>query len=199
LNEIYGYELIQNVRELSGGKIEWTEGMLYPMLHWMERENLIESEWRTTEDSGRRRRYYRIRREGRKALHSEQQQCDRFSARELIFCFAQNLVDGQSHAWPNSQLSLHAEIASLQRCLFYSVCCVRRGDCALCISHWNRQWTISAEKHAMGNFDLHNNCRCDNSDSGHSQYDGRGNSNGPYLIGVVVAFVFGRQRRTTDA
>ena len=72
--ESYGYELIQKVRELSGGKIEWTEGMLYPVLHWMERENLIESEWRTAEDGGRRRRYYRIRKEGRKALRSEQQQ-----------------------------------------------------------------------------------------------------------------------------
>ena len=72
--ENYGYQLIQNVRELSGGEIEWTEGMLYPVLHWMERENLIESEWRTAEDSGRRRRYYRIRKEGRKSLESEQQQ-----------------------------------------------------------------------------------------------------------------------------
>ncbi len=72
--ESYGYELIQSVRELSDGKIEWTEGMLYPVLHWMERENLIESDWRPPEDSGRRRRYYRIRREGRKALQSEQQQ-----------------------------------------------------------------------------------------------------------------------------
>ena len=72
--ENYGYQLIQNVREQSGGEIEWTEGMLYPVLHWMERENLIESEWRTAEDSGRRRRYYRIRKEGRKSLESEQQQ-----------------------------------------------------------------------------------------------------------------------------
>ena len=33
--ESYGYALIQRVRELSGGGIEWTEGMLYPVLHWM--------------------------------------------------------------------------------------------------------------------------------------------------------------------
>jgi PadR family transcriptional regulator len=70
----YGYQLIQTVREWSDGKIEWTEGMLYPVLHWMERENLIESEWRTAEDSSRRRLYYRIRKEGRRALLSEQQQ-----------------------------------------------------------------------------------------------------------------------------
>jgi DNA-binding PadR family transcriptional regulator len=71
--ESYGYALIQRVRDLSGGKIEWTEGMLYPVLHWMEREKMIESEWRTAE-TGRKRKYYRIRREGRKALREEQQQ-----------------------------------------------------------------------------------------------------------------------------
>ena len=72
--ESYGYQLIQSVRDLSDGKIEWTEGMLYPVLHWMEREKLIESDWRPAEESGRRRRYYRIRKEGRKELQSERQQ-----------------------------------------------------------------------------------------------------------------------------
>ncbi len=71
--ENYGYALIQRVRELSGGEIEWTEGMLYPVLHWMEKENLIESEWREAE-TGRKRKYYRLRKEGRKALQEEKQQ-----------------------------------------------------------------------------------------------------------------------------
>jgi len=71
--ENYGYALIQRVRELSGGKIEWTEGMLYPVLHWMESEKLIESEWRESE-TGRKRKYYRIRKEGRKALQTEKEQ-----------------------------------------------------------------------------------------------------------------------------
>ena len=71
--EIYGYALIQRVRELSQGKIEWTEGMLYPVLHWMEREELIESEWREAE-TGRKRKYYRLRREGRRALQTEREQ-----------------------------------------------------------------------------------------------------------------------------
>jgi DNA-binding PadR family transcriptional regulator len=71
--ESYGYELIQRVRELSGGRIEWTEGMLYPVLHWMEDEGLIESEWREAE-TGRKRKYYRLRKEGHKALQDEQQQ-----------------------------------------------------------------------------------------------------------------------------
>ncbi len=72
--ESYGYQLIQTIREASGGEIGWSEGMLYPVLHWMEREKMIESEWRIGGDGGRRRRYYRIRREGRKALRAEQQQ-----------------------------------------------------------------------------------------------------------------------------
>jgi len=71
--ENYGYALIQRVRELSGGKIEWTEGMLYPVLHWMEKEDLIESEWRAAE-TGRKRKYYRLRKEGRKALKQEKEQ-----------------------------------------------------------------------------------------------------------------------------
>lgn len=71
--ENYGYALIQRVRELSGDQIQWTEGMLYPVLHWMEKEELIESEWRES-DSGRKRKYYRLRREGRKALADEKEQ-----------------------------------------------------------------------------------------------------------------------------
>ena len=71
--ENYGYALIQRVRELSGGGIEWTEGMLYPVLHWMEKEDLIESEWREAGTS-RKRKYYCLRKEGRKALQAERQQ-----------------------------------------------------------------------------------------------------------------------------
>ena len=71
--ESYGYALIQRVRELSGGRIEWTEGMLYPVLHWMEREEMIVSEWRKSE-TNRKRKYYRLCSAGRKALKAEQEQ-----------------------------------------------------------------------------------------------------------------------------
>jgi PadR family transcriptional regulator, regulatory protein PadR len=71
--ECYGYALIQRVKELSGGKIEWTEGMLYPVLHWMEKEGMIASEWREA-DTGRRRKYYQLKPDGKKALRAEQQQ-----------------------------------------------------------------------------------------------------------------------------
>jgi DNA-binding PadR family transcriptional regulator len=71
--EDYGYSLIQRVKELSGGDVQWSEGMLYPVLHWMEKEDLIESEWREAE-SGHRRKYYRLLPKGRKALHTEKEQ-----------------------------------------------------------------------------------------------------------------------------
>lgn len=71
--ECYGYALIQRVKELSNGRIQWTEGMLYPVLHWMEKEGMIASEWRESE-SGRKRKYYRLKTEGRAALLEEKQQ-----------------------------------------------------------------------------------------------------------------------------
>src|SRR4051812_45238998 len=71
--ESYGYALIQRVRELSEGQIQWSEGMLYPVLHWMEAQEFIVSEWRAGE-SGRRRKYYRLRQRGQKALNTEKQQ-----------------------------------------------------------------------------------------------------------------------------
>ena len=71
--ESYGYQIIQKVRELSGGEIEWNDGMLYPILHRLERDGLIDSEWKEAE-SGRQRKYYFINTRGRKALQTERQQ-----------------------------------------------------------------------------------------------------------------------------
>jgi PadR family transcriptional regulator, regulatory protein PadR len=71
--ESYGYALIQRVRELSDNKIAWTEGMLYPVLHWMEDQKLIESHWLEAE-TGRKRKYYRLLRDGRNALETEREQ-----------------------------------------------------------------------------------------------------------------------------
>jgi DNA-binding PadR family transcriptional regulator len=64
--ESYGYAIIKEVRELSGGEMEWTDGMLYPVLHRLEKQGLIASRWQTA-DSGRRRKYYRLKEKGKKA------------------------------------------------------------------------------------------------------------------------------------
>jgi len=71
--ENYGYAIIKRVRELSGGEMEWSDGMLYPVLHRLERQGLIRSSWRTSE-SGRRRKYYRVKDKGIKALNNQRSQ-----------------------------------------------------------------------------------------------------------------------------
>lgn len=69
----YGYAILQRVRELSGGELEWTDGMLYPVLHRLERSGLVESRWETAA-SGRRRKYYRVTEGGRRQLAEERRQ-----------------------------------------------------------------------------------------------------------------------------
>ena len=69
----YGYAILQRVRELSGGRIEWTDGMLYPVLHRLERLGHVEARWETAE-TGRKRKYYRITEGGRGQLAAEREQ-----------------------------------------------------------------------------------------------------------------------------
>ncbi len=71
----YGYAIIRRVAELSEGRLRWTEGMLYPVLHRLEAQGFVASAWRDAE-SGRRRKYYRIRREGIAELESQRDQWD---------------------------------------------------------------------------------------------------------------------------
>ena len=71
--ENYGYAILKRVRELSAGELEWTDGMLYPLLHRLSRLGYVTTEWRTP-DEGRRRRYYVITDDGRAALAEQQRQ-----------------------------------------------------------------------------------------------------------------------------
>jgi PadR family transcriptional regulator, regulatory protein PadR len=69
----YGYAILKRVRELSGGELEWTDGMLYPVLHRLERSGLVEARWDQAE-SGRRRKYYSVTEAGREQLAEERRQ-----------------------------------------------------------------------------------------------------------------------------
>ena len=69
----YGYAILQRVRELSGGRMEWTDGMLYPVLHRLERLGHVEARWEVA-GSGRRRKYYGITPEGHARLAEERRQ-----------------------------------------------------------------------------------------------------------------------------
>jgi DNA-binding PadR family transcriptional regulator len=69
----YGYAILQRVRELSDGHLEWTDGMLYPVLHRLERLDHVEARWEVSA-SGRRRKYYRITPRGRVQLAEDRRQ-----------------------------------------------------------------------------------------------------------------------------
>ena len=71
--ESYGYAILKRVRALSGGELEWTDGMLYPLLHRLRRLGYVTTEWRTPPE-GRRRQYYMITDDGRAALADQQRQ-----------------------------------------------------------------------------------------------------------------------------
>lgn len=71
--DLYGYAILKRVGELSGGGMQWTDGMLYPLLHRLERLGYVSSSWGTS-DAGRRRKHYAITQAGREALADRQEQ-----------------------------------------------------------------------------------------------------------------------------
>ncbi len=71
--ESYGYAILKRVRALSKGELEWTDGMLYPLLHRLRRLGYVTTEWRTSPE-GRRRKYYKVTDDGRAELAEQQRQ-----------------------------------------------------------------------------------------------------------------------------
>jgi PadR family transcriptional regulator PadR len=71
--ESYGYAIIERVREVSGGELEWTDGMLYPVLHWLEENDYVAGRWQVAE-TGRKRKYYTLKEAGRKYLEQQKKQ-----------------------------------------------------------------------------------------------------------------------------
>ena len=75
----YGYSIIRQVDTLSKGLLRWEEGMLYPILHRMEKLGWIESFWEES-NAGRKRKYYRLLGEGRRALANLQNQWEQMDS-----------------------------------------------------------------------------------------------------------------------
>jgi PadR family transcriptional regulator, regulatory protein PadR len=73
--ESYGYAIIQEIKRLSGDELQWTDGMLYPVLHRMEENGLIKARWGESE-TGRKRKYYSIKKDGKKVLKQHREQWD---------------------------------------------------------------------------------------------------------------------------
>ena len=88
---MYGYEIIREVDERSEHVFDWKEGTLYPWLHRLESEGLVESSW-SVSSSGRRRKYYGITRRGMAALEERTGQW--MALRDAVDAF---LVDAIPH------------------------------------------------------------------------------------------------------
>lgn len=71
--EMYGYQIIQHVTDLSGSTLEWSEGMLYPVLHRMEKDGLIQSKWQILVN-GRKRKYYHLTEQGQAELEKDREE-----------------------------------------------------------------------------------------------------------------------------
>ncbi|MET4156851.1 PadR family transcriptional regulator [Agromyces sp. PvR057] len=71
--ESYGYAILQRITALSGGELEWSDGMLYPLLHRLERLGHVRAEWRHS-DTGRPRKHYRLTEQGAGVLTEQRRQ-----------------------------------------------------------------------------------------------------------------------------
>jgi PadR family transcriptional regulator PadR len=71
--ESYGYDIAKRVEQLSGGALNWTDGMLYPLLHRLEQQGLLAARWRVA-DSGRKRKYYALTEQGMNSLREQRHQ-----------------------------------------------------------------------------------------------------------------------------
>src|SRR3954463_46391 len=71
--EMYGYELIKELEIVSGGLFELREGTLYPILHSLESDGHVRSEW-VGEEGTRKRKYYSVTKSGRALLKEKRQE-----------------------------------------------------------------------------------------------------------------------------
>ena len=79
LEPLHGYGIARRIEQVSNGVFKVTLGSLYPALQRLEKDGLVEAEWKASEN-GRRARYYRITASGRRRLSAEQKDWERVSA-----------------------------------------------------------------------------------------------------------------------
>lgn len=65
----HGYQIAKQIKQESQGILDFKEGTLYPTLHGMEKQGLVEAY--SEIENGRERRYYRLTDKGRRALKTE--------------------------------------------------------------------------------------------------------------------------------
>jgi PadR family transcriptional regulator len=79
LGPLHGYGVLLRLQQLSGDAFQVPQGSLYPALYRLARKGWIESEWGES-DNGRRARFYRLTRAGRRQLAAETERWGRVAA-----------------------------------------------------------------------------------------------------------------------
>jgi PadR family transcriptional regulator, regulatory protein PadR len=79
LEPMHGWAIAQRIKQISKDVLQVGQGSLYPALHKLEHQGWIESEWGESEN-GRRAKYYRLTRDGRRALKQESARWQRLSS-----------------------------------------------------------------------------------------------------------------------
>ena len=85
----YGYEIVKRLNKETEGIFLWQEGTIYPVLHKLEKAELVRTQWQQA-DTGRRRKYYYITAQGRKALTARTKEWKAFNQMVLRFEDAHN-------------------------------------------------------------------------------------------------------------
>lgn len=75
-HEMYGYQIIKTVELMSENVFQMNEGTLYPILHALEKEAFLTAYWAESEETGRKRKYYKITEKGIKELAAQKQEWD---------------------------------------------------------------------------------------------------------------------------
>lgn len=70
--ESYGYQILQRIRQVAGGRLAWSSAMLYPVLHRLEKDGFIRSKWKLSGE-GRMRKYYLLTELGKKEFAVEKE------------------------------------------------------------------------------------------------------------------------------
>jgi PadR family transcriptional regulator, regulatory protein PadR len=78
LGKLHGYGVLLRIEQISGGRLQVQQGALYPALHRLEHQGLIEGEWGTSENN-RRAKFYRLTVAGRRRLGEEVESWNRLA------------------------------------------------------------------------------------------------------------------------
>ena len=78
LGPLHGWAIAQRLKQVSGDVLQVSEGSLYPALHKLEQEGWLTAKWQVS-DTGRRAKFYRLSRAGRRVLDQETVDWERLS------------------------------------------------------------------------------------------------------------------------